>query len=72
VKINCQIQKKEKKLVKNLLKPKFCPMVAHRITFQCEVFILVLLQKELGVGHFTIDLLSSFIFIIQNFALYLH
>jgi len=47
-------------------------MIAHHIILQCQVFILVLLQKEFCVGHFTIDLLSGFIFMIQFFALHLH
>jgi hypothetical protein len=31
-------------------------MVAHHITFQCQVLIFVLFGNELGVNHFTMDL----------------
>jgi hypothetical protein len=31
-------------------------MVAHHITFQCQVLIFMLLGNELGVNHFTMDL----------------
>jgi hypothetical protein len=31
-------------------------MVAHHITIQCSLFIHVLLEKELDVNHFIMDL----------------
>jgi hypothetical protein len=33
-------------------------MVAHHVNLQCHLLTIMLLEKELGVGHFIVDLLK--------------